>query len=507
MTIPAKRIVSINPSVLSAGGNSLAMNGLYLTQNDQMPTGTVLSFASATAVAAFFGPNSAEAAQAAIYFAGFNNSTLKPGAILFAPFNESARAAFLQGGSLAATTLTQLQVLSGTLTISVDGVAETSATISLSGATSFSNAASLILAGFTSPAFGVTWNALASALVFTSTLTGATATITFCTGTLAGGLKLTGGSGGFLSQGAAVDTPASAMNNAIAKSQNWVTFQTMWEPTVTDKLNFLIWSNGQNDDYAYLGWDSDANASVQGNETCFAYLATQGGYGGGTAISGDPALALATGTTLAILAQNCASFLAGAIASINFAGVNGRNAIAFMSSGSISPTCADDQISQNLKANGYNYYGAFGSANQNFIFFYNGQMFGPWTWLNSYIQQIYLNSQFELALMNLITQIGSLPYNPPGYGLLRAALLDPINAALAFGTIRTGVTLSAAQIAEVNQAAGLNVASQLQTQGYYLQILDPGAEARANRQSPIVNFWYTDGDDVLQISMASTDIL
>lgn len=507
MTIPANRIVSINPAVLSEAGNALAMNGLFLTENTQMPTATVLSFANVAAVSSFFGAASAEAAEAAIYFAGFNNSQLKPGAMLFSAFNSAARAAFLQGGSLAGMTLTQLQGLTGTLIVTCDGTVETSSAINLSAASSFSNAATLIAAAFTSPGFTVTWNATASAFVFTTTTTGAAATLSFATGTLSEGLKLAADDGGVLSQGAVVDTPASAMANAIAHSQNWATFTTMWEPTSNDKINFLTWSAAQNDRFLYLGWDSDVNASVSGNQTCFGYLATQAGLGSGCAIGGDPALATATGVSLASLVQNCATFLAGAIASINFAGINQRNAIAFMSSASISPTCASDQTSQNLLANGYNFYGAYATANQGFVFFYNGQMFGVWKWINSYIQQIFLNSQFQLALMNLITQIGSLPYTPAGYGLIRASLLDPINQAIAFGTIRTGVTLSAAQIANVNQQAGVNIANQLSTQGYYLQILDPGAQARGNRQTPIINFWYTDGDDVLQITMASTDIL
>jgi hypothetical protein len=507
MTIPASRIVKVNPGVISAGGNSLAMNGLFLTQNTAMPTGSVFNFASVTAVSNFFGPASTEAIQAAIYFAGYTNSTLKPGGMLFAPFNLAARAAFLQSGSLAGITLAQLDALTGTLILTVDGTLETSATINLTGAASFTAAAALIQAGFTSPLFAVTWNAVASAFVFTSTVTGTAATITFCTGTLAASLNLTSATGAILSQGAAIDTPATAMANAIAVSQNWATFTTLWEPITADKQNFAIWSNGQNERYLYVAWDSDVNASVQGNTTCFGAVAAVAAYNGVAAVSGDPALAVSTGTTLGALALNVATFVLGALASINFAGVNGRTTLAFLSSGSISPTCANDQISQNLLANGYSFYGSYATANQGFTFLYNGQMFGVWRWINSYVQQIYLNSQFQLVLMNLITQIGSVSYTPAGYGMIRNTLADPIAAARAFGTIRTGVTLSAAQIAQVNQASGVNAASVIQTQGSYLQILDPGATARANRQTPIINFWYADGDDVQQISMASTAIL
>lgn len=507
MTIPAKRIVSINPGVITGGGNPLAMNGLFITESLLMPTASVFNFGSVAAVSNFFGPASPEAAQAAIYFAGYNNSQLKPGGMLFSAFNLAARAAFLQSGSLAGVTLTQLEALTGILTITVDGAPETSAAINLTGATSFTNAATLIQAGFTTPGFTVTWSAVSSTFVFTNTLTGLTSTISFASGTLAAGLNLTAATGAILSQGAAADTPVTAMNNAIAQSQNWATFVTLFEPVTADKLAYLTWSNGQNNRYAYLAWDSDVNASVQGSTTCFGALAIAAGLGGGAAYSGDPALAVATGTTLAALALNLATFVAGAVASINFAGINARTALAFLSSGSILPTCASDQQAQNLLANGYSFYGSYATANQGFIFLYNGQMFGAFKWLNSYVQQIYLNSQFQLALMTLLSVGGSVPYTPAGFGLIRNTLADPIAAAIAFGTIRIGVTLSASQTAIVNQAAGVNAASVIQTQGYFLQILDPGAQVRTLRGSPIVNFWYADGDDIQQITMSSTNIL
>lgn len=507
MTIPASRIARINPGVVNSGGTSLVMNGLFLTQNTEMPTAAVFNFASPAAVSSFFGPASAEAALAAIYFAGHSTSTIKPGGMLFAPFNLAARAAFLRSGSLAGITLAQLEALSGTLILTVAGVVETSASISLAGATSFSNAATLIAAGFTSPPFTVAWDAVASAFIFTTTATGASETITFASGTLAAGLNLTQATGAFISQGAALDTPATAMANVVRVSQNFASVVTLWEPSLTDKEGFAAWFNTANLEYLYLGWDSDPNASVQGNTTCFGAVAKAAKYNGVACISGDPALALASGTTLAALALNVATFVAGAIASINFGATNGRVTLAFLAQSGLAPTVADDQISQNLLANGYSFYGSYATANQGFVFFYNGQMPGEFGWIDSFVNQIYLNSQFQLAMLTLLTNIGDFPYTPSGYGLLRSALQDPINAALAFGSIRTGVTLSAAQISEVNQAAGVDAASVIQTAGYYLQILDPGAQARGLRQSPIVNFWYADGGAVQQITMSSIDIL
>lgn len=508
MTIPSSHFVNAQPGVLIAGGSSLALSALYLTENLAMPTGTVLSFASLAAVQAFFGVNSAEAAQATIYFAGFVNSSLKPGAMLFFAYNVAARAGFIQGGSLAGLSLAQLQALTGTLTINFAGAPLTSSSINLSAASSFSNAATIIQADFTSPGFTVTWNAVASAFVVTSTATGAAETIVYATGTIAAGLKLTQATGALLSQGAAVDTPASVIASVLNLTQNWSTLVTMFEPSLTDKEAFAAAINAQNDQYLYDCWDSDPNASVQGNQTCLGFIAQQNNYASLALISGDPALAVAQGTTLAALALNAASFLAGAIASINFSQPGGRTNLAFRSATTLAPTCANLQIALNLEANGYNYYGAIATRNQGFTFFYKGLMAGsPFLSIVRYVNQIWLNSQFDLQLLSYLTAVGSVGYEPADFTAIRNVLTDPIDAAISFGAIRTNVTLSAIQIAALNAAAGVNAASQVQAQGFYLQILDPGAPARALGQTPIINFWYTDGGDILQIFMDSTDIL
>ena len=85
--------------------------------------------------------------------------------------------------------------------------------------------------------------------------------------------------------------------------------------------------------------------------------------------------------------------------------------------------------------------------------------------------------------------------------------MDTINAAINFGAIRAGVPLSAAEIAEINMAAGQPVASAISTQGWYLQILDPGPEIRAVRGTPIQDFWFTDGGAVQKLTLQSVDVM
>lgn len=492
MSIPAKNIVTVNPGVVGAGGSPLALNGVIMSKNALLPTKSVQSFVSADAVRNFFGPSSDEYALAQVYFLGFDNSTIKPGTLLFAPYVDAARAGWLQSGSLAALSLTALQALTGTLIVTVDGVEKTSSAINLSAAASFSAAATLIAAAFTGAPLTCDWNAVNSTFTLTSATTGATSTMTYATGTLAAGLKFTSATGAILSQGQAIDTPSTAMDMVKSKTQNWVDFMTLWEPLLADKELFAVWVNAQNQRYAYIVWDTDAQAIVNGSTTCFGAVAKSLDYDGVVAVYNTKELA---------------AFTLGTVASIDFSRTNGRITAAFKSQSGFVPTVTDETIAENLLANGYSFYGSYATANDQFNFFYNGQMSGKWLWLDTFVNQVYLNSQFQLALLALLTGVKSIPYTEAGYALIRAAMMDPIDSGLNFGSIRAGVVMSESQKAQVNQAAGRDVSTTIEQQGYYLQILDPGAQVRGLRGTPVVNFWYTDGGAVQKITVASIDIL
>lgn len=149
-SIPASELVAVNPSVLSAGGSALNVIGLLLSNGTSVPVGVVQSFPDATAVSDYFGPNSVEASSAATYFQGFSIASKRPANILFAQYNETAVAAYLRGGAFGLT-IAEMQALSGSLTVAVDGYPHVISSISLSSYTSYSLAAAGIQAAFTDP--------------------------------------------------------------------------------------------------------------------------------------------------------------------------------------------------------------------------------------------------------------------------------------------------------------------------------------------------------------------
>lgn len=563
-SIPASQLVNVIPSVLGAGGNPLSLNAVFLSPSSELPANRAVSFATQADVADYFGPSSAEAAAAAVYFSGYEGATSLPGTLYFALLNAADVAAFVRGASVAALTLSQIQALSGALTITINGDVVVTPSINLSGATSRSNAAALIttglqttgnvFAGTGSQATGVltiastvsgslkvgdtvtgagvfggtativsfgtytvlsgvgtvnvstsgttstdvvdvssgavcTYDSVQAKFKITSDKTGAASTIGFPSGTIATGLFLTAATGAELSQGAVTAVPGTLMATIVAQTQNWATFMTVAEQVLNTKLAFAAWVTAQNDRYMYVCQDSDATA-LTANAT--------GSFGALTA--DDDGVCPVWGPT------DKAAFICGTTASLDFTRTAGRITYAYKSQAGLVPDVTDATVAQNLIGNGYNFYGAYATANQAFQFLQNGQISGSWNWIDPYVNQIALNAAFQLAFMELLANTPAVPYNQQGYGLIRASALDPISAALNFGSIQPGVTLSNAQAAAVNTAAGANIAPTLSTAGWYLQIKDPGAIVRGNRGSPSITFWYTDGGAVQKITMASIDV-
>lgn len=488
MSIPASEVVQVNPSVLGGGGAAVSLSGLMLTNSTAVPVGTVASFNNAPDVAAFFGPASAEAALANNYFLGYDNSTAKPGNLLFSQYPAAAVAGYTRGGKVSGLTLAQLQALAGTLTLTVDGTAKTSSAINLTAATSFSNAATLILAAFTTPNFTFTYDAQRGAFVATSSTAGAASVVSFGSGTIAAGLLLTAATGAVQSAGALAATPSGALDTITGIALNWASFMTVFEPLLADKLLFAAWCNGRNKRFAYVAYDTDAANTSGANPSGFGATVVTNAYNGIIPVYGAAAYAAA---------------IMGFIASIDFARTNGRITAAFKSQGGLAASVNDSASAANLRANGYNYFGAYATANDSSIFLFSGSVSGSFKFIDAYVDQIQLNSSFQSALILLLTNSPSIPYNTNGKSLTETALLSPIAAAVNFGSIRPGVALSPAQVNQVNSAAGAQIDTVLSSRGWYLQILDASVAVRAVRGSFPITFWYMDGGSVQSLSMAS----
>ncbi|KPA87289.1 Protein of unknown function (DUF3383) [Pseudomonas asplenii] len=488
MTIPASQIAQVIPGVLSAAGAAINLNGLILTHNTYVPIGTIPGFAIADDVASYFGSASLEASLATIYFNGYENSTKKPGKLYFAQYPSAPVAAYLRSGSLASTTLAQIKAVTGSLSIVIDGTAKTAASIDLSTATSFSSAAALLSTALSVP---VTFDSIKSAFIVSSSTTGVTSTIDFATGTAAAGLLLTNATGAVTSQGAVAGVPGTFMDALVAKTQNWFGFTTTWEPVTADKNLFSAWANGKADRFAYAGYDSDVNASAIGNTTTWGYYLQSTKSSGTIPIFGD--------VTHAVFALSWAACL-------DFDRLNGRATLAFRYQSGLAASVTDATIASNLKANGYNFYGAYANATEDFLFMYPGSISGKWAWADSFANQVWMNANFQADLIKLAMSLGTIPYNADGYGLIEASIAGTRAEALNFGAIRTGTTLDPLQVAAITNAVGSDVSPTIIESGSYFQVVPATAAVRAARTTPSITFYYADGGSIQQFTVASIEI-
>lgn len=497
-TIPISQVVDIVPGVVGTGGNPLSLNAVAISDNTTMvPTSQLLEFPDADSVGNYFGPSSPEKTIADKYFAGYDNSFKKPGTLYFAGYAKAATSAWLRGTTLAGMTLDELKAVSGTLSITIDGTVFSAAALNLNLTTSFSDAATMIQTALTLGSAGaVTWDAANSQFMVTSATTGDASTISFATGTAAPKIGL---DAGVRTDGVVPDTTASAMARIKQQGNNWATFFTTFLPTLdADRPAFMKgfgdWSTAQNDEYLYIAWDNANGYKTFNNAAVFGSIVNANKIGGTYVVYGEAIHAAAS---------------AGYVASIDFQATNGRATAAFKSQEGLPTTVNTLSVADAVLSNGATYYGAYGARGGNLDnCFYNGQMPGSkFKWVDTYVNQIYLNSQLRLAIWSGLRAVNYAPYNSQGETLIRAWCADPITEALNNGTIQTGIALSASQKATIAQQAGLDISDQIYGQGYYLQILPATAQIRGQRKSPPCKLFYADGGSIQSISLASIAIL
>jgi hypothetical protein len=512
MTIPASNIVNVVSNVLGNVGNAPVLNGVFLTQNELVPNDSVLTFLNAQSVGQFFGVSSLEYDLAnRIYFNGYQGSILRPGALLIANYNAADKPAFLQS-SVLNIPLSTLQSYSGEFDLSINGVVANTGALDLSTAVSFTAAAALIQtalgAGVT-----VTWNASVKKFIIETVLVGSAASLSYATDVtpseLAKNLKLTVQEGALLSAGGDEDTPESSITRLALKTTAWFSLTTLWEPVQADKLLFsTVISNLEK--YSYICWDTDQDYLVPNSQTCTGFLISELENNNTFMIGGDEDFIVSENYTITEATRDLAVFVQGFVASVDFDITDGRATAAFRRQAGLKATIGNQEDFDTLISNRYNFYGVYANATNNWIFLFNGNLSGKFLWMDSFYGAVYLAAQLQTAGMELLAGNNaqtSIPYNPIGYSAIRAALNAPINNAINFGTIRRGVSLSESEIAIVNSQAGLDISNPLETNGYYLQIIDPSEQAKQNRESPIINFWYTDGQSVQQLVINATDIL
>ena len=485
-SIPASEIVTVLPSVLGAGGTAMALNAVIISDDVKF---VAKEYSNADAVGNDYGTTSDKYKFAQIYFNGFTGSTVKPSALFISKYSAVASAAKLTGASLRSMSLDQLKATTGAISVTINGVLKTG-TVNLSAATSFSNAATLIATALTA---AVTFDTQLQSFVIASGTTGATSSISYATGAAAEALALTELTGAQLDNVTTVDTATTAMKRLTNYTLNLSTIVAETSTALNDNIQKEIatWVSLQNHRYWLVKYGEEPTALIANNTTNFAGWVAENNVADVTCVYGT---------------FEHAALCAGYAASLNFSELNGRTTMDFRSTSTLAPSVTDVDDANALESNGYAYYGAFATANDRFIFLRNSIVSGEFKWVDAYLNQIYFNSQLQLAQITGLIANKSIPYNEVGKSKVRASAQDPINEMLNFGGIQTGVALSEQQKSIINNEAGVDAATIIFNQGYYLMIRDATAQVRAARGSFPIKLWYTDGGSVHSINIASINV-
>ena len=498
MSINASYLVSLTPRTITGGSADLETNGMVLTTTYLLPTGTpAMSFTSAQAVSAVFGAASPEAAFAQQYFTGLTNQQKAPSALVIGLNMQQALGAWIQSAPVTAE-LSDFQAISdGSLTITIDGAPVSATGIDLSEAQSLSEVATTVAEKLT----GTTgaYNSDLKAFIFTTSSTGATATVSYATAGTGGTdisalLGLTEAAGAVVSQGVAAMTPAQNLDAIVAATANWSQFTTLEEVEDQELAEaYSAWAD-VSDDYVYLFWSSDPRMLSQTTQSGSIAAALQNTYN----------------CTVMLYAQSVATAAAALSypATIKWDQEQGMKVLFGKSASGVPAIVTDETTAAALDALSVSYVGQFATRNAEFAFFNRGatssSMYG---FFDTLIGTIWLRSKIQRACMDGFKTVNRVPYNPQGYTIIKAWISDPIRAAKTVGVIDTGLELSDSQKAQITQEVGEDISTELYTNGYYLQVDDPEATVRAQRGSPVMSLIYCSAGSVQKIEMPVTATL
>lgn len=499
MSIKAGYLVAITPRTISAGASDLETNGMLLTKSALLPSGTpAMTFASAAAVAAFFGAASDEALFAQQYFTGLTNQQKAPTSLVIGRRIDEDASAWIRGGAISGDLATFKKVTDGAMKITIDGSEKTATAVDLSSATSLSEVIQTIATALT----GCTgsYDSTTNTFTLTSSTDGASSTVSYASagddGTdLSAMLCMTQAEGAVLSQGVDSMTEAATMNAICAVTANWSQFTTLWEVTEQSEAEaYSAWAD-VDDDFVYVFWSSDQNMTSSLTQNSTIAKALQDKYN----------------CTFMIYTSDfsTAAFALAYPATIKWDATQGMKVIFGKSSSGITPTVTDEQVATALDSLGVSYVGQFATRNDEFTIANRGELTGSmYGFFDTLIGSIWLRSKLQTSVMNGFATVNRAPYNSVGYTMLKSWCQDPVAQAKDVGVIDEGISLSESQKSQILQETGNSeAAGEIQSKGWFLLVRDPGASVRAQRGSPIASLYYAYGGSIQKVDLPVTAVL
>lgn len=287
-----------------------------------------------------------------------------------------------------------------------------------------------------------------------------------------------GTAGATAEQGTDAMTVAENFASLKGSSENWALFTTVYRATDEETLALASWAAKQGVEYLYIAWSTnDALRDPDESASIAAKLKD----------------ANADATALVYGDLSYAAFILGIPASIDWNRSQAVVTAAFKHQGGLGPYVDNASDAEALLSKRCNFYGTYASRNDQFVWLYDGSMYGDYRFMDAFWNTIWLSSAIQTACMQGFKQTPRVPYNEDGFSLIRSWIQDPINRGLKNGCIDAGLNLSEAQKAQFLRETALDdqALSVLENDGYFLMVRDAGPQIRPNRDSPEVVLYYS----------------
>ncbi len=285
-SLPISRLISTSVNLAPGGAAAQNTSQLLVLGSSTVidPTERYRTYNSLAEVATDFGTTAPEYLAAVLWY----EQSPQPTSLLIGRWVQAAAAAYLRGGTLSAAE--QLlsawtSITTGSTKFSIDGTLYSLTGMNFSGATNLNGVASIVqtaLTTATAPAT-ITWNAAYQRFELVTTTTGTSATVAFNVPTGSGTdittqLGFTAAAGGYLSQGAAVETALAAVTLFDGNyGQIWYAV-TVLGAVDADVLAIAPYIEGSNNRHMLAATTQEAAVLNTTDTTSLPYLLAQAAY-------------------------------------------------------------------------------------------------------------------------------------------------------------------------------------------------------------------------------------
>lgn len=467
MPISIDRYVDITSGVI--GASAVAQRelvGLRFTNDPHAPIGAILSFNSATEVAAYFGSSSPEAVFAAQYFGYISPAPASQAQTLrFAAWANVSRPPTIYGASGTYTIDDFNGIDDGALNLSLGGESFILTGIDLTSAANLAAVATAVQTAIRAhTAGGTQWTGATVSFGGVNSQfnliggTDPTAEISVAVAGTGSDLGLLMGwldSGTIFSPGSVPQSPLQALQAAEQITDSFGSFS--YEPPVSVELALAVAQYNASLNVKYMYLQSVAKDTAEDYYAVLQGLASVG-----------LVLDAKDGEYKVALPQ-------AIMAATNYDRRNATVNYMFRQGSYSSPY----DVSTDLEANEFdamrvNYYGETSSAGQRLAFFQRGLLMGGATApldMNVHANEQWLKAYLTAKLMDLQLSLGKIPANGEGAGYVLAQVVGAANQAKFNGTISVGKTLTVAQQIAITQLTGDTDAwREVRTNGFWSDV-------------------------------------